>query len=32
MNGKGARAFTDRMLTMVPRERVTAGKKAWVTA
>ena len=32
MNGKGARAFTDRMLTMTPRERVTAGRKARVTA
>ncbi|GAB3002096.1 hypothetical protein LWP59_34400 [Amycolatopsis acidiphila] len=31
-NGIGARAFAERMLTMAPRERVTAGRKAWVTA
>jgi hypothetical protein len=31
-NGIGARAFTDKMLTMAPRERVTAGRNAWVTA
>jgi hypothetical protein len=32
MNGKGASAFTDRMFTMTPRERVTADRKACVTA
>src|ERR1700694_4053621 len=31
MIGKGARADTDRMLTMAPRERVSNGRKAWVT-
>jgi hypothetical protein len=28
----GAREFTDRMLTMVPRDRDSAGRNAWVIA
>ena len=32
MNGNGEKAFTERMLTMAPRARVTAGRKARVTA
>src|SRR6266566_6641818 len=32
MSGKAATAFTERMLMMAPRERISAGKKAWVTA
>jgi hypothetical protein len=31
MSGSGARAFAERMLTTAPRERVTAGRNAWVT-
>ena len=32
MTGMGANAFSDRLLTMAPRDRVRAGRKAWVTA
>ena len=30
-SGKGAKAFTDRLLTTAPWERVSSGRKAWVT-
>ena len=32
MTGRGARAFSDRLLTMTPPARVSCGRKAWVTA
>src|SRR5216684_1749715 len=31
MTGKAAKAATDRTLTIAPRERVSSGRKAWVT-
>ena len=32
MNGNGASALTDRLLTSAPRERVNSGRNAWVMA
>ena len=31
MSGKGAKAFTDRLLTTAPLEVLSNGRKAWMT-
>ena len=31
MTGTGAKAITDTLLTITPPDRISAGKKAWVT-